>query len=454
MHQSQITLRKGDSYFSIDGHQGFIFSRNVTGKTQADFDTLLDWTSKGGSKLIRVHLTHGWWGDPWITKDGSVNETWAKNWDRFFDSAYARGIYILPVFGVWADWNNGTPDWGQSGWQYNPLNAANGGPVSAPGELFLPDSTTQELWLRWVRTLVERWQQQGNIAAWEVFSEINIASGAPGQTDAKGGVSEVAGVDITNRAAAVIRNADPKHRPVTLSLAGVYQETDQWAEYYHLKTLDFISIHPYTGQLDRELVSNVRQKVAEYQKPVLIGESGLWGKLAIAERAWIGVKHAIWAAMVSGAMNGRALWGNDGYAVYDADRELAFQFMGEYATAERAAADFASGVDFSGFRLLPVGFPGGTKIWGAAIGNETTVVGWFRDANCEPPDWKLQPVISGQTVTLTLPGSASGWRVDFYTTKTGIDIIGSIKAVRNGNTITVTLPDFTDDIAFKMYAKN
>jgi hypothetical protein len=81
------------------------------------------------------------------------------------------------------------------------------------------------------------------------------------------------------------------------------------------------------------------------------------------------------------------------------------------------------------------------------------VLGWFRDAKCEPPDWDLQPVISKQNVTLTVPGISAEWKVDFYNTKTGTDIIQSITATRKGNAITISLPDFIDDIAFKLYPK-
>ncbi|CAG0935027.1 hypothetical protein TFLX_03851 [Thermoflexales bacterium] len=446
-----FTLKSGDFYFSIADRPSFIFSRNPTGKTQADFDTVLEWAHQGGSRLIRVHLTHGWWEDPWINPDGTVNETWAKDWERFFDQAAADGIYLIPVFGVWADWNNGTPDWGSPLWLYNPLNAANGGPVEAPGELFQLDSATQQLWLKWMKTLVERWQGRENIVAWEIFSEINIASGAPGQIDPKGGVAETAGVDFTKRTTAVIRDADPRQRPLTLSLAGVYQETDQWAEFYHLPALDFIEIHPYTDQLDRELIANVSRQLAKYNKPVFIGESGLWS-LNRADKAAPGIRHAIWAGVVSGAMNGRALWDQDGYSIYFYnDRTEALRFMEKYAATEQAAANFAGDLDVSGFKPLTVNFPARTKVWGGAIGSDKTIVGWFRDAACEPPDWNLLPQISGQTITIVAPGSASTWQVDFYDTRTGTKVIASTTVTRQGAGLTISLPDFTDDLAFKAY---
>ena len=447
-----LTLKPGDFYFSLDGTPGFILSRNPTGKTQADFDTVLDWAQQGGTRVIHVHLTHGWWGDPWINKDWSVNEKWARDWDGFFDQAQADGIYVIPVFGVWADWNNGTPDWGSPFWQYNPTNQTNGGSLGSPAELFTSNSDTQQHWMDWVNALVERWQGRKNIAAWEIFSEINIASGAPGHTDSKGGVDEAAGVDFTNKAMDVIHAADAQHRPVTLSLAGVYSPTDQWAEYYKLGSLDFIEIHPYNDRLDRELIKEVRDYRDKYKKPVMIAESGLWSMTHNAN-AQIGIEHAIWAGLVSGAMNGRGLWDNDGYSIYSiSNRNDAIQFMQSYATTGLPVEKFTDGVDLSSFQ--PFTSTSTTAIWGAAIGNEKMVIGWYRDAASEPPDWKTRSNLSNQTVNITVPGSAADWQVAFYNTKTGTDIVSSAVVIRQGDKVTITLPDFTDNIAFKMVVSN
>jgi hypothetical protein len=446
-----LTLRAGDLYFSIDGKQSFILSRNPTGKTQTDFDTVLDWARQGGTRVIRVHIMAGWLGDQWINQDWSVNEKWAQDWDGFFDRAQADGIYVIPVFGVWADWNDGTPDWGNAFWKNNPLNVANGGPVGSPGELFTSGSNTQNHWFDWVKTLVERWQGRQNIAAWEIFSEINIASGAAGHTDAKGGVDEATGVDFTNRAMAVVHAADSRHRPVTLSLAGVYAATDKWADYYHLASLDFVEIHPYSDTLDRELVSEVHRYLAAYKKPVMIGESGLWST-TFDKNAPIGIEHAIWAGLVSGAMNGRALWTEDGYDIWGAPTTAdAVAFMQTYATAELPVAKFTNGVDFSGFK--PLTSTSSSGVWGAAVGNEKSVLGWYRDAASEPPNWSMKSVVSRQTVTITVPGTVSSWRVDFYDTRTGTTILSSTSVTRKGHAITIPLPHFHDDTAFKLYAQ-
>jgi hypothetical protein len=65
----------------------------------------------------------------------------------------------------------------------------------------------------------------------------------------------------------------------------------------------------------------------------------------------------------------------------------------------------------------------------------------------------LLPAISNQAVTITVPGLARSWQVDFYDTTTGTDITSSVTVTRKGGQIKVALPDFKDEVAFKMYLK-
>jgi hypothetical protein len=435
----EITLKTGDNYFSVDGTAGFIFSRNIAGYGQNDYQTFLDWMKTGGSRVARIQLDSLGMG---YTPAGALDQNWAAQWDRIFDSARADGIYIMPVFGVWYDWNDGN---GYSTWKSNPFNAVNGGPASTPADLFLTGSPTQKLWFSWLKTLTGRWQGRENIVAWEIFSEVNMA---PGTTQSEA-------VDFVNGAALIIDNADTLDRPVTASLA----DFGEWSRFYQSDSIDFINIHPYpvSGKLDSTIVTEVRAMLSKYHKPVLIGESGLSFEtpdrnpptLTTADRAEIGINHAIWAAVVSGGMNGRALWWEDSIAIYF--QALNYPFLQKYAKAELPASNFVKGVDFTGFQpLTSKSSPG---VWGAAVGSEKLVLGWYRDAASEPPDWDLKESLSGQTVTVTVPGTAANWQVDFYDTKNGTTILSSVAVVRKGNTIIVPLPDFQDAIAFKMYPR-
>lgn len=414
-----------------------LFSRNIGGYQLPHYYTLLDWSRDGSSRFVRIQLDSLGMG---YTSTGAVDENWAVNWEMVLDRAEADGIYVLPVFSGWFDWNAGQ---GYSTWKTNPLNQANGGPVKSPAEFFQTGSNAQTLWMNWVKAVVERWHGRRNILAWEIFSEVNLASGS----------TESSGIEFVNTAADVIRAVDPG-RPVTASIA----DTGLWPNFYRDANIDFINIHPYpsSARLDRTLVAEVRKSLARYHRPVLIGESGLSaatpdssaGKATVAKEARIGIRHAIWAGVVSGAMNARSLYWEDGYGIYFP--ALGLPWMQDYALKEHAAAKFTAGVDFTGFQPLDSTFSSG--VWGAAVGNEKMVLGWYRDATCEPPDWKLKPLVYGQSVTITVPGQAADWKMDFYDTHSGTIVTTTMLVTRQGSTIKFALPYFTDDIAFKLYA--
>jgi hypothetical protein len=251
-------------------------------------------------------------------------------------------------------------------------------------------------------------------------------------------------------AAGVVRAADPKHRPVTASLAG----TNEWPKLFASDAIDLVEVHPYAnlprykGELSAQILDCVRQRLNRYHKPVLIGESGLdagapQDTLVMALRAPIEINHAIWAALVSGAANGRMLWWEDGYDQYNG-----LDLRTAYKDASAPAAKFAAKVDFTGFQPVEAQMTGGLK--GAALGNARCIVGWFKDARCIPPDWPVQR-LEGQSVTLTAAGAAATWRVEFYDPRSGA-LVGSAEVRRQGDRLTVPLPAFEDSLTLKLTA--
>lgn len=429
-----LTLRPGDFYWSVNGDQQvLIFSRNMAGYLPDHYFELFDLTRRGGSQLVRIQLDCFGAG---YTPKGEVDEKWARKWEKVFDDALDKGLYVIPVFSGWMDWNTS----GYNTWDQNPLNSANGGPAETPRELMIPGSETQTAFLGWVGSVVARWQNRENILAWELYSEVNLTEN----------VSEDEGIDFTERGVAMIRKMDHFQRPATASLA----ETGTWPNFYANTSLDFVSAHPYppSAQLDRNLVSSVRQRLADFGKPVFIGESGLNAESPelYPPNAAVGVRHAIWAGMVSGAMNGRSLYWEDSFGMYFPS--LGWPWLYRYGEVELPAAQFARRIDFAGFRPLTVHFSADTEIWGAALGSEHKVIGWVRDAASEPPDWPVRPLLAGQGMTIAIPGSRPLWRIDFFDTKTGTTLLASQIIPRTGSGISFTLPDFTDDIAFKLTA--
>jgi hypothetical protein len=443
----KITLTKGEFYFRIDGTPGFIFSRNLSGNKPDDWAVLAAQAHQHGDLVVRVGAENSFMGGYYgygYTSNGEIREDWSKNWENFLDIAEDNGVYVFPFFSGWINWDQNF----LSGWAHNPFNSANGGPAKDSGELFKKDSPTQLLFLKWFKDVVKRWSKHDNILAWEPIGEVNLFKG----------VTEKSAIYFIEQLAKIVREGDPLKRPTTFSMAG---NLNEWPNFYRNDAIDFINIHPYpssgpsSGQLDRGILTDTQKILDQFKKPVMIGESGLSADnpdrkpptYTTAARAEVGIKHAIWIAMVSGVMNGRALWYEDSYALYFP--ALSWSFINKYMDAEVPAVRFIKEVDYSDFRLLKTQFA--STIFGAAIGNEKLIIGWFRDAKCEPPDWNTQLLITGQKVTITLPGTKTTWLVKFYDTKTGTNLIDSTTLTSKGNKMIIPLPDFRDDVAFKMF---
>jgi len=431
-----VSLKSGEFYFRHDGRQTFLLGRNPTGWQVGQFEPLLEWAGESGERIVRIQVTSGF---KHSAPAGELNEEWAARWDRVFDMAAGDGLYVLPVLGVWADWNDGSKGERWHFWDRNDFNAALGGPAGSPTEL-LQDTPCRRLWLQWVGKLVGRWQGRPNILGWEIFSELNLVTGS----------SEVAVSEFVDRAASTIRAADSRDRPITASLAGMRD----WPALYGSDSLDFLAVHPYAshpryqGNLDDMILASVRRLRGQYGKPVFIGESGLDARgikdtLVVAPRAHMGIKHAIWASVVSGAMNGRMLWWEDGY-----DQYSRLDVRTRYRHASRPVARFVEGVDFAGFRPIEASPTDGMT--GAALGHEGLVLGWFRDVQCAPPDWPVRPV-EGEAVILTVPGAEGEWRVQFFDTDSS-EALATRTVRREGAGVRVPMPSFEGSMAFKMSA--
>jgi hypothetical protein len=433
-------------YFAFDGTQKFVASRNLTGRTIEEIDGLLDKARDEGTTLVRFHVTHAF--GPAMDRSGAVDEAWAASWDAVFERAAEDGIQVMPVFGVWADWNDGTPDYGWKAWAQNPLNAANGGPGDSPASLYRSGSAAQKAWLGWLRAVTTRWQAHPNVAAWEVFSELDLLS-HPLDLSFEGDARR-----FVEAGAAVIRAADPLRRPVTASLAA----WNRWSNLYWSGAIDLLQIHYYGQNLDDFLLDAAPQ-LRQYGKPLLLGESGLDARAPDGTTATTAAdgpretRHAVWAALVSGFVNGRALWWEDGYAILQ-NGDPGVPFVTGYPAVEHGVLGFLGGRDLGAMKPLSVDAGGWLR--GAAIGDGQTVLGWVRDAYCGFQPWgDPQPCSPqlGRSAAVVAPGAASTWQATFHDPATGAAVGASITVSRTGNRVVIPLPDFADDLAFELVAE-
>jgi hypothetical protein len=426
----RLQLRPGDKYFRSNGQPTFVLGRNPVGTSPKAYADHFRHAAAAGEQFVRIQFTFS----PPREKAGEIDAAVLKAFDETLDAAEKHGLAVLPVLGVWADWNDGSRKETWHVWDKNPFNAERGGPAKRPSELF-GDTLCRKLWLKRLETFVKHWRHRRAIVGWEIFSELDLVTGA----------TEDRAVAFAERAAAVIRHADPWKRPITASQAGV----NEWPKLLRSDALDFIQVHPYAGgnqggRLDDLIISVVRARLKKYGKPVLLGECGLdaappRGTLDVAARAEMGIRHAIWASVVSGAMNGRMLWWQDGY-----DQFEKADLCRHYHHAAAPAAAFVRGVDYKGFEPVSCDLSNGLK--GAVIGNEKVRLGWFRDARCGPPDWPTKR-LSDQQVKMDAPGKT--WRVEFFDPVTGKSL-GQSRLTARDRRLRIMLKPFRGSVAIKL----
>jgi hypothetical protein len=424
-------LRMGERYFRIDGVPTFVMGRNPVGVNAEAFAEQFQKTAAAGERFVRIHFTYSPPGE----KAGGIHPDMLEMWDAVLDAAEKNNLAVLPVLGIWSDWNDGSHGEAWHLWKKNPFNATLDGPAKRPSEL-LEDTECRKLWFKRLETIVKHWAPRRCIVGWEIFSEVDLITGA----------TEDRAVEFAAQAAAVIRVADPAHRPTTLSQAGV----NAWPKLLGSDAVQIVSVHPYAappfgGNLDELILKSVRERLQICRKPVLIGECGLdWapprGTLDVAPGAEVGIRHAIWASVVSGAMSGRMLWWQDGWDQF----EMA-DVCRHYEQAAAPAAAFVKGIDFTDFAPVACDAPG---LMGAMLGNHHQLIGWFRDARCVPPEWLLRKV-RGREVTLG--GHTGTWLVEFVDTTSGRVIKrNTVKAKKHQ--LKIPLPTFQGSIALRLTA--
>jgi hypothetical protein len=422
-------LRKGDHYFRVGGTPTFVLGRNPVGVNSQAFEEHFQNAAAAGEKFMRIHFTYSPAGE----KAGEIHPDMLKMWDAVLDAAEKNNLAVLPVFGIWSDWNDGSHGETWHLWEKNPFNAILNGPTKRPGGL-LEDTECRKLWFKRLETLVKHWSPHRCIVGWEIFSEVDLITGA----------TEDRAVEFAAQAAAIVRAVDPAHRPTTISQSGV----NAWPKLLGSDAVQIVSVHPYAakpfdGNLDKLILKSVRERLRNFGKPVLIGECGLdWapprGTLDVAPGAEVGICHAIWASVVSGAMTGRMLWWQDGWDQFEKADVSRY-----YEQAAAPAAAFVKGIDFTDFAPVACDAPG---LMGAMLGNEHQLIGWFRDAGCVPPKWELKEM-SGRQVTL---GNYTGtWQAEFFDTTSG-RVIKTSTVKTKQKQLKIALPKFRGSIALRL----
>lgn len=200
--------------------------------------------------------------------------------DRRFQRAEELGVYFRLSLLHWEDFDNETenfPDWG---WNRNPYNTANGGPVADVSQFFT-SAEARRIYRKQLRYTVARWGYSRNLLAYELWNEVDaddIVWGAE-KPDYRSNAAYVA--DWHREMAAFIRKIDPNKALITTSFAHTYNDDRLW----QLPEMDLTTFHRYTyfngdyGEQQYDTIGALKSvisgRLAVTGKPVLGGEFAL-----------------------------------------------------------------------------------------------------------------------------------------------------------------------------------
>lgn len=337
------------SFRCEDGSPYFPIGLNVA---WGDVPAALEKLGKSGGNWSRVWMCH-WSGAnlDWVMnrklKDGELDLTVARWWDKVVDAAEKSGVRIQVVLQHHGQFSTRVnPNWAEHPW-----NKANGGWLSTPDEFFSNPKALARTRAKY-RYIVARWGASPAIMAWELFNEVQFTDAISHRNHRE--------VQAWHRdMARFLRQHDPYKRPVTsssdLTLTDVFDD------------MDYLQPHAYASDLV-SVVTSV--DVGKSRKPVFFGEIGPDGGPPQDDARYL--HQALWSSVVSPLAGAAQFWYWD--RVESAGLHRAFGPAAEFVrrnglagkVGQRAAASVTT-TESGALRFAPTG------AWGAARRTEWTV---------------------------------------------------------------------------------
>ncbi len=404
-----------------------------------------DWFAKlsaEGVNYARLWMPSWAFGLEWIGRGASGEVVWSslgdytqrldRAWqlDQVIEAAEDHGIYLMlsiqnhGPFSLTAN----------SEWADNPYNAANGGPLTEPRELFT-DPDARELFRRRLRYIVARWGYSTHILAWELWNEVDLV--APDHSP------EV--LAWHQQMSQELRDLDPYDHLVTTSVSSTPH-----SPLFDLAEIELQQVHFYSHPFDFDLSLLLPVMAGQEPgatKPRLLGEVGVdWrgpAETVAKDPEAIGFHDGLWATTVAGSMGTGMTWWWDN--VIDPE-DLYFHFG--------PVARFVEGVAFDreGFASLETtASAAGRNLRARAMQGSHVVLAWLRNVDHQwfPPETGLdpEPVVGAR---LALTGIADGeWTARWIDTYTGADLAME-PATASGGSLLLDVPIFSKDVALRL----
>jgi hypothetical protein len=399
------------------------------------YDRWLAELAAAGGNLARIWMPSWAFGIEWSdTGLGDYRRRLDRAWqlDRVFRRAEQLGIRIQLVLlnhGAFSTVFN-------SEWSANPYNRANGGPLAHPAEFFT-DRRARSLFGRRLRYVVARWGSYANLAAWELWNEVDLTDGFHGPTVAAWH-REMAGR---------LRRLDAHDHLVTTSTAVFVVDEGLWSA----AGLDLAQVHFYATFGGQPLLPNLFATVADLtafrrrqaRLPTLVGELGIAHRpdeTTALDPGGIALHDGLWAGVVSDGFGTAMPWWWDSVTHADWDR---------YGPMFAAVARFVRGVRFDREELVltagsVLGAP--PEVATRALVGRTTVLAWVKDQAFQ---WTAPVERDITTARVRLPLPPGRWCGAWHDTWDGRRRAATVHT--GGGDTDLVVPPFRRDVAVRLH---
>ncbi len=427
---------KDPEYFSFaDGSFYYPLGQNVGWDSDENYKKIFAAMGSTGQNWSRVWMSNWSFGLEWKEMGffrglGNYNLVNAERLDRLMDLAAQNGIYLQLVF----DFHGAFSSKVNPEWMNNPYNRANGGLLNKADD-FWTDSKARELYKRRLRYIVARWGYSPNIMAWEFFNEINFSDNFEPE-------KETAWLKDMS---AWLKSIDPHQHMITTSYYDYYNKKT-----YELPTIDYTQYHAYQKRVVKTM-QVVVERFRSFNKPFFFAEFGGNSADGVddADKKGIFLHAGLWSqAMQPTGGNAMPWWWN----THIAPNDLYYHW--------KALAQYLDGVDRRNKDWQTVreewviqrrlGLD--EKLIFQGLQSSDLMLGWIADSRSfQAADGGSVKDWSSIQFKVDVPKDGF-FAVEYWDTIKGTVVDRKELRSREGR-LYLTLPDFKNDIAFKVIRK-
>jgi hypothetical protein len=442
--------RRDPRYLEFDdGTPYFAVGENMCwydGRGTFAYDEWIARLAEQGGNYIRLWMPSWAFALEWTERDGAAVTSSLGNYEDRLNRAWqldyvvelARRHDIQVMLSIQ---NHGAFSLtSNSEWVDNPYNAANGGPLATPRELFT-NAEARELFKRRLRYIVGRWGYAVNVMSWELWNEVDLAE-QPTPAELLEWHREMAGE---------LRALDPYDRLISTStsLADALTPGAAFNALWDLDEIDYTQAHYYSfggAPADfTQLFPRITRRLLRHGKPAFISEAGVdfRGPAETLEHDpdGDGFHDILWSAVFAEALGSGMSWWWDN--VVD-PTNLYFHFG--------PLAAFVRDVDFPGQNFVAattdLAATDGRPLRAFQLRGDSIVLVWLKNRQHQWTSPDPEP-IGG--VILSLDGFTDGvWQTQWFDTRSSLTNTGVTIAYEGQ--VTVEVPTFSRDVALRLSA--